>query len=83
MRIPYIHESGLIGIGFSLVVVVIASLNLVLDVYMLTERGAEAIAARPEAVWLRRIFYGVEELMAAMERMMPRKIMAVSPKERF
>ena len=34
-----------------------------LDVYMLTERGAEAIAARPEAVWLRRIFYGVEELM--------------------
>jgi uncharacterized YccA/Bax inhibitor family protein len=31
VRIPYIHESGLIGIGFSLVVVVIASLNLVLD----------------------------------------------------
>ena len=34
-----------------------------LDVYLLTERGAEAIAARPEAAWLRRIFYGVEELM--------------------
>lgn len=31
MHIPYIHESGLIGIGFSLVVVVIAALNLVLD----------------------------------------------------
>ncbi len=31
IHIPYIHESGLIGIGFSLVVVVIASLNLVLD----------------------------------------------------
>jgi uncharacterized YccA/Bax inhibitor family protein len=29
--IPYIHESGVIGIGFSLVVVVIAALNLVLD----------------------------------------------------
>lgn len=31
VSIPYIHESGLIGIGFSLFVVVIASLNLVLD----------------------------------------------------
>jgi uncharacterized YccA/Bax inhibitor family protein len=30
-NIPYIHESGLIGIGFSLFVVVIAALNLVLD----------------------------------------------------
>ena len=29
--IPYIHESGPIGIGFSLFVVVIAALNLVLD----------------------------------------------------
>ena len=28
---PYIHESGYFGIGFSLVVVVIAALNLVLD----------------------------------------------------
>ncbi|MCK6371076.1 MAG: decarboxylase [Gammaproteobacteria bacterium] len=34
-----------------------------LDVYMLTERGAESLAGRPEAAWLRRIFYGVEELM--------------------
>lgn len=31
IQIPYIHESGLIGIGFSAVVVVIAALNLVLD----------------------------------------------------
>ena len=31
MHIPYIHESGLIGIGFSAFVVVIAALNLVLD----------------------------------------------------
>jgi uncharacterized YccA/Bax inhibitor family protein len=29
--IPYIHDSGPIGIGFSLVVVVVAALNLVLD----------------------------------------------------
>jgi len=31
INIPMIHESGLIGIGFSLVVVVIAALNLVMD----------------------------------------------------
>ncbi len=31
VSIPFIHESGLIGIGFSLFVVVIAALNLVLD----------------------------------------------------
>jgi uncharacterized YccA/Bax inhibitor family protein len=31
IHIPYIHQSGPIGIGFSLVVVVIAALNLVLD----------------------------------------------------
>lgn len=30
-RLPFIHESGLVGIGFSLVVVVIAALNLILD----------------------------------------------------
>ena len=38
--IPYIHESGLVGIGFSLFVVVIAALNLVLD-FDFVERGAE------------------------------------------
>jgi len=37
--IPYIHESGMIGIGFSLFVVVIASLNLVLD-FDFIEQGA-------------------------------------------
>jgi uncharacterized YccA/Bax inhibitor family protein len=31
IQIPLIHESGMVGIGFSLVVVVIAALNLVLD----------------------------------------------------
>ena len=38
--IPLIHESGLVGIGFSLFVVVIASLNLVLD-FDFIERGAK------------------------------------------
>ena len=38
VNIPYIHESGLIGIGFSLFVVVIAALNLVLD-FDLIETG--------------------------------------------
>ncbi len=40
INIPYIHESGLIGIGFSLVVVVIAALNLVLD-FDFIEQGAK------------------------------------------
>ncbi len=40
IRIPYIHESGLIGIGFSLFVVVIAALNLVLD-FDFIESGAQ------------------------------------------
>jgi uncharacterized YccA/Bax inhibitor family protein len=40
VSIPLIHESGLIGIGFSLVVVVIAALNLVLD-FDFIEHGAE------------------------------------------
>lgn len=39
-RVPYIHESGLIGIGFSLFVVVIAALNLVMD-FDFIERGVE------------------------------------------
>ncbi len=38
-HMPYIHESGPIGIGFSLVVVVIASLNLILD-FDFIEQGA-------------------------------------------
>ena len=41
--IPLIHESGLVGIGFSLFVVVIAALNLVLDFDFIenaTEKGA-------------------------------------------
>ena len=38
--IPYIHAAGPIGIGFSLVVVVIAALNLVLD-FDVIEQGAK------------------------------------------
>jgi uncharacterized YccA/Bax inhibitor family protein len=60
--IPYIHSAGPIGIGFSLVVVVIAALNLVLDfdfIETAAERGAPkylewygAFALMVTLVWL-------------------------------
>ena len=40
INIPFIHDNGLLGIGFSLFVVVIAALNLVLD-FDFIEQGAE------------------------------------------
>ncbi|MBN1807597.1 MAG: Bax inhibitor-1/YccA family protein [Planctomycetes bacterium] len=40
VSVPYIHGGGAIGIGFSVVVVVIASLNLVLD-FDFIQRGSE------------------------------------------
>lgn len=40
MNVPYIHEGGPIGIGVSVVIVVIAALNLVLD-FDFIENGAE------------------------------------------
>ena len=43
--VPFIHESGPIGIGFSVFVVVIAALNLVLD-FDFIEHGAEAGAPK-------------------------------------
>lgn len=43
--IPYIHGNGMIGIGFSLFVVVIAALNLVLD-FDFIERGVESHAPK-------------------------------------
>ena len=43
--IPFIHDTGLIGIGFSLAVVVIASMNLLLD-FDLVARGAAAGAPK-------------------------------------
>lgn len=45
VAIPYIHGSGVIGIGFSLFVVVIAALNLVLD-FDFIESGAAAGAPK-------------------------------------
>ncbi len=47
--IPYIHEGGWVGIGFSLFVVSIAALNLVLD-FDLIERG-EAVQAPKYMEW--------------------------------
>ncbi len=44
-QMPFIHESGIIGIGFSLFVVVIAALNLVLD-FDFIENGAAMGAPR-------------------------------------
>ena len=35
VQVPYIYNSGIVGIGFSLFVVVIAALNLVLDFNMI------------------------------------------------
>jgi len=43
--VPYIHESGTIGILFSLFVVVVAALNLVLD-FDFIEHGAEQYTVR-------------------------------------
>jgi uncharacterized YccA/Bax inhibitor family protein len=45
VNFPYLHDSGLISIGFSVVVVVIAALNLVLD-FDTIEQGARARAPK-------------------------------------
>lgn len=45
IQMPYIHDSGPIGIGFSVVVVIIAALNLVLD-FDFIEKGAQAQAPK-------------------------------------
>jgi uncharacterized YccA/Bax inhibitor family protein len=45
INVPFIHESGLVGIGFSLFVVVVAALNLVLD-FDFIENGARAGAPK-------------------------------------
>jgi uncharacterized YccA/Bax inhibitor family protein len=44
-RVPFIHESGPIGIGFSVVVVIIAALNLILD-FDFIEKGARQQAPK-------------------------------------
>lgn len=45
MEMPYLHSNGIIGIGISLVIVVIAALNLVLD-FDFIEKGAEEKAPK-------------------------------------
>jgi uncharacterized YccA/Bax inhibitor family protein len=45
VQIPLVHGSGIIGIGFSLVVVGVAALNLVLD-FDLIENGVKAQAPK-------------------------------------
>jgi len=44
-RIPLIHESGVVGIGFSVVVVIIAALNLILD-FDFIEQGVQRQAPK-------------------------------------
>ena len=45
VRMPFIHDSGMIGIGFSLVIVGVAALNLILD-FDLIEGGVAAGAPK-------------------------------------
>jgi uncharacterized YccA/Bax inhibitor family protein len=45
IRVPYIHDSGIIGIGFSFFVVIIAAFNLVLD-FDFIESGASSGAPK-------------------------------------
>lgn len=45
INMPFIHDSGIFGIGFSLFVIVIAALNLVLD-FDFIENGAESGAPK-------------------------------------
>ena len=41
IQMPYLHDSSPIGIGISLVIVVIAALNLILDFDMMEQGAAE------------------------------------------
>jgi uncharacterized YccA/Bax inhibitor family protein len=44
-RLPFIHEGGVVGVVFSLVVVVIAAMNLILD-FDFIERGVKGEAPK-------------------------------------
>jgi uncharacterized YccA/Bax inhibitor family protein len=59
VRVPYIHEAGLIGIGFSVFVVIIAALNLVLDFDYIEQAAAQG--APKSAEW-----YGAFGLMVTL-----------------
>lgn len=75
VNVPYIHESGVIGIGFSVFVVIVAALNLVLD-FDLIETGAErslpkymewyaAFALMITLIWL---YIEILRLLAKLQR---------------
>ncbi len=59
IHIPYIYENGLIGIGFSLFVVVIAALNLVLDFDFIEQGVAHSVPKYME-------WYGAFGLMVTL-----------------
>lgn len=73
VRMPYIHESGLVGIGFSFFVVIVAALNLVLD-FDFIESGAahgapkymEWFAAFGLMVTLVWLYFEILRLLAKM-----------------
>jgi uncharacterized YccA/Bax inhibitor family protein len=46
--IPYIHEGGLIGIGFSLVIVVVAGLSILLDLDFIYKGAAQGLSKKTE-----------------------------------
>jgi uncharacterized YccA/Bax inhibitor family protein len=48
MRIPYIHEGGVIGIGFSLFVVGLAAMNLILDFDFIEDAAGKGAPKRME-----------------------------------
>lgn len=59
MSVPFIHESGLIGIGFSVFVVIVAALNLIVDFHFI-EQG-EAMGLPKYMEW-----YGAFGLMVTL-----------------
>lgn len=75
INMPYIHEGGLIGIGFSLLVIGIASMNLVLDFDFIEgacERGApkymEWYASFGLLVTLIWLYIEILRLLAKLQR---------------
>jgi uncharacterized YccA/Bax inhibitor family protein len=59
MTVPYIHESGTVGIIFSLVVVTVAALNLVLDFDFIESAAERGVPKRME-------WYGAFGLMVTL-----------------
>jgi len=59
IQIPFIHESGALGIGFSLLVVGLAALNLVLDFDMIDRAASQGAPKYME-------WYGAFALMVTL-----------------